>query len=155
VRIALDTNILVYAEGLEQHSDDARKVAVCRTLVPNLIENPAFTPVVPTQALLELFHVLTRKAGRTAAEARAVVAEIAGSFEVAPVDAEVIELALDVATANRFQIFDSTILAGAMRAGCELLLSEDLHGGFHRRGLTVTSPFASPPHPAIAGLLGR
>lgn len=45
------------------------------------------------------------------------------------------------------------ILAVAADAGSRLLLSEDLHDGFTRRGVTVTDPFAAQRHPLLLSVL--
>ena len=46
--VALDTNILVYAEGIAQHSRDAHKPAIARRLIAGL---PSQSVVIPAQVL--------------------------------------------------------------------------------------------------------
>jgi predicted nucleic acid-binding protein len=65
MRIALDTNVLAYAEGV---NGAERKEAALAILASGTEDEL----VVPVQALGELFVVLTRKAGRTREEARGV-----------------------------------------------------------------------------------
>ena len=62
MKVALDTNILAYAEGI--NGDERRRQAT--ELVASL---PAGTIVTPVQALGELFHLLTRKVRRPPSEA--------------------------------------------------------------------------------------
>ena len=59
MRIALDTNMLVYAEGF----GDQPRVRAARRLLEQLTDADV---VIPLQCLGELFKVLTGKAGRPA-----------------------------------------------------------------------------------------
>ena len=63
MRVALDTNILAYAEGI----DDDRMQAIAMALVLKL---PIGSAVLPIQTLGELFNVLVRKGGRSRDAAR-------------------------------------------------------------------------------------
>ena len=58
MKVALDTNFLAYAEGVD--GADRRSVAldVVRRLLPD-------AATIPVQVLGELFNVLVRKAGKT------------------------------------------------------------------------------------------
>ncbi len=145
--VALDTDILVCAEGL---NGDAKKQAVLDT-VQRL---PQDLIVLPVQTLGELFSVLVRKAGQSPAEARAAVLTWRDSFEVAETSDAVMVAAADLASQHHLSIWDSVILATAAHAGCRLLLSEDLQDGFTWTGVTVANPFASSQHPLLAALLG-
>jgi predicted nucleic acid-binding protein len=60
VRIALDTKILAYAEGV----NGAERQAAASRILRDLAEDDL---VIPAQALAELFTLLTRKARRPAA----------------------------------------------------------------------------------------
>jgi|688.fasta_scaffold191648_5 predicted nucleic acid-binding protein len=64
MRAALDTNLLVYAEGF----GDPARVGASRQLLARLSDADL---VVPLQCLGELFRVLTGKAGRSAPQAHA------------------------------------------------------------------------------------
>src|SRR3546814_1869579 len=66
VTAALDTNLLAYAEGVNDADRQAKAIAFLGML-------PADRVVLPVQVLGELFRVLTRKAGRSDAEARLAV----------------------------------------------------------------------------------
>lgn len=146
MRVALDTNILVYAEGL---NGDAKKQAVLE-VVQKL---PQEIVVLPVQVLGELFHVLVRKAGHSPHEARAAILTWRDSFEVAETTDAVMVAAADLASQHQLSIWDAVILATAADAGCRLLLSEDLQDGFTWAGVTVANPFASSRHPLLSALL--
>jgi predicted nucleic acid-binding protein len=142
MRVGLDTNILVYAEGL----NDPERHAAARALVANL---PLVDLVLPVQAAGELFRVLVRKGRRTPAEAREIVDRWQRRCVAQPTTEAIFADAMALAAEHRFDIWDACIVAVAAEAGCRLLLSEDLADGFAWRGLTVANPFAAEPHPLL------
>ena len=148
MRVALDTNVLAYAEGV---GDVGRRKAAL-ALIGHL---PEGTALLPVQVLGELFNVLTRKAGRSHALARRAILEWRDSFALVGTSPTVMLAASDLAVDHKFQIWDAVVLAAAAEANCRLLLSEDLHEGFTWRGVTVTNPFAAKHHPLLAGMLQR
>lgn len=136
MRIALDTNILVYAEGVNGAQRQAEAVRIIRELAPDEV-------VVPAQALGELFTVLTRKAARPAAEAREAVLGWHDAFLVADTSAAVLLDAMELARSHRFALWDAIMLAAASVSACRLLLSQDMQDGFTWRGVTIRNPFAA------------
>ena len=147
MKVAFDTNILAYAEGI----NGIEKRDVVLEMVRNLPQEAA---VIPVQVLGELFNVLTRKAGRSRAEAREALLGWRDTFPVVETAPEVMLAAADLATDHHFSIWDSVILSVSSQAGCRLLLSEDLQDGFTWGGVTVANPFASPRHTLLESLLG-
>lgn len=135
-RIALDTNVLAYAEGVNDPQRQKAALDVLQTLMNDEI-------VIPAQALAELFVVLTRKAGRSAANARAAVLGWRDAALVVDTSSDVLSDALDLATRHRFALWDAIMLAAAATAGCRSLLSEDMANGFAWRGVTIRNPFVS------------
>jgi predicted nucleic acid-binding protein len=149
-RLALDTNVLVYAEGLAPLQRDAYKPALARTLLEAL---PAAQVVVPIQALGELFRVLVGKGGRSRADARAAVMAWRDTYPTSATAESTMLAAMDLAADHGLSIWDAIILAAAADRGCRLLLSEDMQDGFTWRGLTVADPFAAACHPLLAAML--
>lgn len=145
MRVALDTNVLVYAEGL----DGSRRRAVALDLLERL---PQSETVIPVQALGELFNVLVRKAGKPRQEARDIVLGWLNSFDTKETSIEVMVAATDVARDHQFPIWGAVILAAASQASCRVLLSEDLPSGFTWGGVTIVNPFASPRHSLLEAL---
>jgi predicted nucleic acid-binding protein len=135
MRAALETNVLAHAEGV---NDAARRDAAL-ALLRGLAEQEL---MVPAQALGELFVVLTRKARREPAAARAAVLAWSDSFPIIDTTPTVVVDAMELATTHRLGFRDSVMLAAA-QAGCRLLLSEDMQDGFTWRGVTVENPFRS------------
>ncbi len=138
MRIALDTNILVYAEGV--NGADRKQTAL------EILRGSASEEVMlPVQALGELFVVLTRKAGRPAADARAAALAWSDSYPLIGTTPSVMLEAMEIVTTHRLALWDSVMLAAAAQADCRMLLSEDMQDGFTWRSVTVRNPFATTP----------
>jgi len=147
MRIALDTNILVYAEGV----NGALRAKTTVELIKKLPESSTFLPV---QVLGELFRVLVRKSAFPPQEARTVVLHWQDTFPPIETSPSVLVAALDAAADHGLSIWDAIILSAAAAAGCRLLLSEDMQEGFTWGGVTVVNPFAAKRHDLLAALLG-
>lgn len=147
MRLALDTNVLAYAEGV----NGAPRRRSTLDLIAKLPDDSTFLPV---QVLGELFHVLVRKAGRSPDHARTAVLSWHDAFPLIETSPAVLLAATDLATDHGLGIWDAVILAAAAAAGCRILLSEDLQPGFTWSGVTVVNPFAERKHDLLAGLLG-
>lgn len=147
MRVALDTNILAYAEGI----GDAPRCAAAIRLIAQL---PAEIVLLPAQTLGELFRVLTAKAKREAGLAREAIMTWADSFEVADSSWTAFQAAMDLAIDHKLHIWDALIVAVAAENRCRILLSEDLQAGFTWRGVTVVNPFDAPSSPLLASLIG-
>lgn len=147
MKLALDTNILAYAEGVNGAERHEQALALIARI-------PQDAGVIPAQALGELFNVLVRKAGRTRETARDSLLAWRDAFPAAETAPDTVMLAADLAADHRIGIWDAVILATASQAGCRLLLSEDMQDGFTWGGVTVTNPFSSTPSPMLEALLG-
>lgn len=143
--LALDTNILAYAEGL---GDEARCTSA-RDWVGRVARAGG---VVPSQVLGELQRVLVVKARRSRADARTAVLSWADAFEVADSGWQALQSALDLCADHQLAIWDALILATAAEHRCRLLLSEDFQHGFTWQGVTVVNPFQTPADPLLARL---
>jgi len=148
VRVALDTNILAYAEGVNGTS--MKKAAL--DLVDKL---PQASVALPVQTLGELFHVLVRKAARPPADARAAILSWRNTFALIETSAEIMLAASDLAVNNQFGIWDAVIVCAAAEADCRILLSEDMQDGFIWKGVTIINPFARSRHPLLEALLNQ
>lgn len=146
MRVALDTNILAYAEGV----NGASMKNAALDLVQKLHQDATFLPV---QTLGELFNVLIRKAGRTPANARTAILNWCDAFPLIETSPTIILAATDLATDHQLGIWDAVILSSAAEAGCRLLLSEDLQDGFTWSGVTVTNPFLPSKHALLSAFL--
>jgi predicted nucleic acid-binding protein len=148
VNIAVDTNILAYAEGI----NDAARQRAALDLISRLPPERTFLPV---QALGELFAVLVKRGRRSRADARQAILHWGDAFPLIESSSDVLLRAMDVAADHQLFMWDALMIASAAEAGCRLLLSEDLQDGFTWGGVTVTNPFAGNPHPLLSKLVSR
>ena len=146
MRIALDTNILAYAEGIGDNARQQASLDLIRVLSPSRL-------VIPAQCLGELFRVLTGKARRDAASAREAVLGWADAYETADSTWTAFQSAMDMAANHNLQIWDALILAVAAEQHCRLLLSEDMQHGFTCLGVTVVDPYQESQHHLLQALL--
>ena len=146
MRVALDTNVLAYAEGTNGAPMRDKALTLVRRLPPDSV-------LLPVQTLGELFNVLVRKAKRRPTRARAAILTWRDAYPVVDTSATVMLGAADLASDHGLSIWDSVVLSAAAQAECRLLLSEDLQNGFTWRGVTVVNPFEEPVHPLLEALL--
>lgn len=142
MRIALDTNVLAYAEGI---GDQTRR----DTSLLLLEHLPANDVLLPAQTLGELYRVLTGKVRRNPGKSREAILSWADSYDVADSSWAAFQSALDLGVDHGLQIWDALILAVAAEHSCRLLLSEDLQHGFTWRGVSVVNPYADTIHPLL------
>jgi predicted nucleic acid-binding protein len=146
VRVALDTNILAYAEGVNGKERQLQALDLLERL-------PNHAVVVPAQVLGELFNVLVLKVKRSRKVARMAVLTWRDAYSVSETSENVMVDALDLSADHEMRIWDAVMLSAAADAGCRLVLSEDLQDGFTWRGVTVTNPFGGERHPLLDSLL--
>ena len=146
MNVAVDSNVLAYAEGVNGARNRDAAVSLLQALPPE-------STLEPVQALGELFTVLVRKAGKSRADAAAAVLSWGDVFPLIETSNEVLLAATDLADAHQLSLWDAVMLSAAADARCRLLLSEDLQEGFTWRGVTVTNPFATRRHPLLEALI--
>jgi len=146
MNVAIDSNVLAYAEGVNGTQNRDAAIALLQALPPE-------STLVPVQALGELFAVLVRKARKSRADAAAAVLSWGDAFPLIETSNDVLLAATDLAQAHQLSLWDAVMLSAAADARCRLLLSEDLQEGFTWRGVTVTNPFASRRHPLLEALV--
>ena len=148
INVAIDTNVLVYAEDVHESSK--------RTTALDVLERaPRETTLIPVQVLAELYRVLTGKVRRSPRKALAAVHAWGDSYPIIESSPSILLAALDLAVEHELHIWDAMILAAAADAGCRLLLSEDLQDGFTWRGVTVANPFSKTRHLLLDALLNK
>jgi len=145
VKIALDTNVVVYAEGVARSSDDAPKIAAARRIV----EHFANDIVVPIQVLGELVKVCLKHPS---------VPDIADRLEAwasvpnPSTRIEDIRAALALQHDYGTQWFDALIIAVSARHGCTVLLSEDVPGASSAMPIRIINPFTDTGRDFLGGL---
>lgn len=124
-----DTNVLLYLL-----SDDMMKAARAETL---LIDGG----VISVQVLNEFASVVIRKKALNFHELKEVLSTLRAACSVKPLDIETHELGLDIAEQYLHSFYDSLIIAAALRSGCSVLYTEDLHDGHRIEQLVLRNPF--------------
>ena len=140
MRVALDTNVLVYAEGF---GDDVRFQSA-----GDLIAQ--FKPtdlIVAVQVLGELSRVLTSKMKKSGSEVRDLLLSWSDGVVVVDTTWTAFQSAMDLSVDHQISMWDALILAVAAENKCRLLLSEDFQNGFTWRGVTIVNPFETKAKP--------
>lgn len=133
----LDTNVFVYLFD----NRDARKQAIAARLVGDAVAGAS--ACISFQVVQEALQVLTRKLAVpvTPADAAAFLRDcLQPLWQVQPSTA-LYERALKLQTTVSLSFYDSLIVAAALEAGCQRLLTEDLQHGQRIEGLWVEDPF--------------
>jgi len=128
--VFFDSNVLLYLL-----SDDAQKAQRARALLLS-------GGVISVQVLNEFASVAVGRKAVDFAELKEILSAIRAACTVKPVDVETHERGMEVAERYRFSIYDSLIVAAALRAGCSSLYTEDLQDGQIIERLTIRNPFA-------------
>jgi predicted nucleic acid-binding protein len=136
VGVALDTNILVYSEGL---NDPTRKVTADHAIAQHHLRDV----YIPAQVLAEFFAVQVRKFHMPPAAARANLNRWIDACPVVSTTPDILIDATALVAMHRIALWDAIVFASAVAADCDTLLSEDFQSGFTWRGVTVHNPFAS------------
>ena len=132
MRPFLNTNLLVYAQTSDPRSAAARQALLAGG-------------VINVQVLNEFVAVLRRKFKRDWDEIAEAVADVRITLDpIRPLSIETHEAAVDVAKQHGFSFYDSLIVASALEAKCDTLLTEDLQAGRSIQGVTIVNP---PPRP--------
>ncbi len=141
-RAFLDTNILVYA--YDQHEPHKQRKA--QELITDGIEKENL--LLSVQVLGEFFNVVTRHIPQpmTPDEAQEIIATIS-ILPVQEIDLAMVNRAIDTHKTYRISYWDALIVTAAERAGCTLILSEDLSDGQAYHNMVVRNPFTEELYP--------
>lgn len=125
-----DTNILVYF---------AIQGAPRSDLAAELIEGGG---TISVQVLNEFANVARGKMGMAWNEVGETLQFICELLAVNSLTLEVHERAIFLAERHNFHIYDATIVAAALEAGCRTLYTEDMHNGLLvENRLRIVNPF--------------
>lgn len=127
-----DTSVLLYLL-----SGDTAKADRIEELLAN-------GGVISVQVLNEFTAVASRKLAMSPAEIREVLQTVRNVCRTEPLPIEDHDHAVEIAGRYRFSLYDSVIIATALRAGCRTLYSEDLkHRQVIEQRLIVINPFST------------
>lgn len=128
--VFFDTNILIYAQQTGAKGDAAR----------SLLANGG---AISVQVLNEFVNIALRKLGRSWPEIDDAVTDILTLVDApTPLTLDINVRARALATQHRLSFYDALIVASALSAGSETLLSEDMQDGRSFDGLRIRNPFS-------------
>ena|SRR5437867_11778925 len=128
--IFFDTNVLVYLLSRDEAKANTTE---------ELAERGG---TISVQVLNELANVARRRLAMPWPEVIELTRQVQTLFSVVPLTVETHTRGLQVAKSYELSVYDSTIVAAALLAGCSTLLSEDLQNGQTIDGqLTIHNPF--------------
>ena len=145
IRVALDSNILIYAE-LEPESEKGTRSA-------DLILRAARDGVIPAQVLGEYLRFIQHRVPAAFEEAIRQASIYQAAFLTPPTTDAIINAACELARAHRLQLWDCVVCAAAARAEAKVLLTEDMQDGRILDGLRLINPFVASNAGAIEALL--
>ena len=130
----IDTNVIVYANDAGDPGKQRRAIEVVTSLMRS------GEGVVSTQVLMEYAAVAVTKLG----QARSAVdrqLSLLDRLEVVQITRDRIQQGLELSASLQLSFWDGVILAAAVAARCDLLLSEDFTAGRRYAGVEVRDPF--------------
>jgi predicted nucleic acid-binding protein len=146
MRVALDTNILIYAEFEQQTAKGSRAADVILRALRD--------GVIPIQALGEFLRFTQRRAP-TAFDAVVNQVSLYRTLAVTPTTTDaVLAAAADMARTHGLQIWDAVICAAAIEAGAKALLTEDMQDGRVFDGLRIVNPFLAANDAIVDSMIG-
>ncbi len=146
MRVAIDTNVLIYAEFEPLTSKGARAA--------DIILRALRDGVIPVQALGEFLRFTQRRAPTSF---DAVISQVAlyRTLALTPATSDaVLSAAADLARLHSIQFWDAVICAAALDAGAKALLTEDFQDGRMIDGLRIVNPFLAANDTSVDGLIG-
>ncbi|MDR2674343.1 MAG: PIN domain-containing protein [Opitutaceae bacterium] len=132
-RYFVDSNVWIY-----QLSDDepAKKERAGESLASMRHK------VISWQVVNEVCANLIRKKGRDEVFVRFAISFMLDSCELAAFSQEMLENASDLRARHSVSFWDSLVVAAALEAGCDFLVSEDMQDGKRFGALQVKNLFA-------------
>lgn len=126
-----DTNTLLYAISAQPD-----KAARSRSLLRG-------AGTISVQVLNEFTNFAVRKHALSLPEVAQALEPIRITCRIEPLTVRTYDRAVSLAKRYSYALYDCTIIAAALLAGCDLLYSEDMqHGQVIEDALTILNPFA-------------
>ena len=110
----IDTNVLLYLFSADRAMADRAEATM------------AGSGMVSVQVLNEFASVASRKLGMSIGEIRETLTTVRAICSVVPLSEETHDLGLQIVERYGMSIYDAMVVASALLAGCDELLSEDL-----------------------------
>lgn len=135
VKTFVDTNVLIYAHD----ADAADKHEIAKSVLQSLWSQR--TGVLSTQVLQEFYVNITRKIASPLS--KNVAQSIVETYLIWCIDTTPAEIssAFRIEKETRINFWDSLIVAAALKAGADRILSEDFNAGQIIAGIRIENPF--------------
>ena len=146
-RVAIDSNILIYAE-IEPDSAKGLRSA-------DLILRTARDGVIPAQVLGEFLRFVQRRFPASFEEAIRQALLYQSVFITPPTTDAIINKASELAHAHRLQLWDCVVCAASTEARAKVLLTEDMQDGRIFDSLRLMNPFVAANTQSIDDLLAE
>ena len=130
-RIFFDSNVILYAF----FRNDGRSAVAERVLA-------CHNAVISSQVVGEVCTNLRKKAGFSPQEIAMVATQLYAGFDVCALEEAHFLLAASLLDRFSLSFWDAMIVAAALRAGCTILYSEDMHHGLRIDAMTILNPFS-------------
>jgi predicted nucleic acid-binding protein len=126
----IDTNVLLYLLSSDGNKADRAEAEL------------AGGAILSVQVINEFASVAVRKLRLSIAEIREILATIRAVCGVVPITEETHDTGLKVVERYGLSVYDAMIVASALLAGCNVLVTEDMQNGQIFEGkLRVRNPF--------------
>lgn len=132
----LDTNLLVYAYDTR----NSQKQIIAQDWIKKSIRMGR--GVLSAQVLSEFYIVVTQRIKNflSLTEAKKIIG-LFDRLEVVEIDRPLVHHSIEIHQQYQISYWDAMIIAAAERAGCSIVLSEDLNDGQKYNGITARNPF--------------
>jgi predicted nucleic acid-binding protein len=132
----LDTNVFVYLID-----PDVVKQARAKEIVSRALKSGG---VISFQVVQETLNVMIGKAASpvSSRDAMSIFDEVLSPLWGVMPSVGLYRRAVGIADRYRYAFYDSLIIAAALEAGCDRLLTEDMQDGQRIDGLTIVNPFS-------------
>ena len=133
----IDTNIFIYSfdQGEKVKRERAKEI-----ISGALIDGKGFVSI---QVIREFYNVATRKfkSPMDVTAAKEYLEKVFGQLNVVYPNFDFISTGLDISRTTKYSFYDSLIISAALKSGCSILITEDLHHGQKIQDLKIENPF--------------
>jgi predicted nucleic acid-binding protein len=140
-RYFLDTNIFLYSilDPKNESEKEKEKISI------SAIENEEINLIISSQVINELANCLFKKSSLNGQRIIEIIAKILEVVDIIPLTPEITLIAVEIKERYGFSFYDSLIVAAALSAQCDVLLTEDLQHQqiieYDSNRLKVVNPF--------------
>lgn len=121
-RYFLDTNIFLYSILEPTNDEERRKESIALAI----IESQNIDIFISAQVINEISNCLFKKTKLAGDRVSEILAEIVKPIDVIALNMEITYRAIALKARYGFSFYDSLIVAAALSASCDVLLTEDL-----------------------------